>query len=114
MPRTKNKQHLCKVSRASAGGSVNMVSIVHKLFDRRLVDNWSEDDCRDQLPSNMGAQIPYGCLRAEVMWSQEAGKIKLGELIGMTKAAEKDVSDVWESINAGTSVGDYDKDNRRV
>lgn len=65
----------------------------------RLVVQWSDGDCNDHLPANH--LLPTGGLRAVLQWSLDRGKQKQMELIGMTKADEEDVSDIFEKMFSG-------------
>eukprot|EP01052_Picozoa_sp_SAG31_P037830 SAG31_NODE_4950_length_2840_cov_2.352061_3_plen_515_part_00 len=62
-----------------------------------LIEQWDDGDHAEHLPVGFPI-VPLGGLNATLLWSQQRGREKQKELIGMTKSAEKDVSEVWASI----------------
>eukprot|EP01052_Picozoa_sp_SAG31_P045539 SAG31_NODE_8355_length_1466_cov_2.194587_1_plen_301_part_00 len=65
----------------------------------RLLIQWADDDHSDHLPALH--QLPWAGLCAIITWSLERGKQKQTELIGMTKADEEDMSQVWSAFFSG-------------
>lgn len=78
----------------------------------RLLLQWADGDYSNHLaPTN---QMPVGGLRAVLTWSVERGKQKQMELIGMTRADEEDVSEVFQAFFSGdlTKAGEVAAANR--
>eukprot|EP01052_Picozoa_sp_SAG31_P048425 SAG31_NODE_10127_length_1179_cov_2.731481_2_plen_114_part_00 len=65
----------------------------------RLLAQWADGDHSNHLPALH--ELPWAGVRAIITWSLERGKQKQAELIGMAKADEEDVSEVWSALFRG-------------
>eukprot|EP01052_Picozoa_sp_SAG31_P003058 SAG31_NODE_114_length_24318_cov_16.787481_4_plen_409_part_00 len=61
----------------------------------RLLSAWDAGDFSDSVPRGDGVIMPLEGLNETLMWSLEYGRAKQGELIGLTKANEEDVTASW-------------------
>ena len=64
----------------------------------RLAKQWDSEDYSCHQPQNQAALPPVGGLMAVLGWSQERGRAKQEELIGMTKADEQAVFENWDTL----------------
>eukprot|EP01052_Picozoa_sp_SAG31_P059504 SAG31_NODE_18794_length_622_cov_1.170172_1_plen_207_part_11 len=65
----------------------------------RLTKHWDIGDYTFHQPQNNAALPPLGGLITVLNWSQERGRAKQQELIGMTKADEQAVFDNWDTLS---------------
>eukprot|EP01052_Picozoa_sp_SAG31_P002755 SAG31_NODE_99_length_25388_cov_12.710507_11_plen_148_part_00 len=65
----------------------------------RIVKQWGTGDYSSHQPRNQAALPPLGGLVAVLTWSQERGRAKQEQLIGMTKADEQAVFENWDALN---------------
>eukprot|EP01052_Picozoa_sp_SAG31_P016624 SAG31_NODE_1107_length_9877_cov_4.000102_8_plen_106_part_00 len=65
----------------------------------RLAKQWDSEDYGFHQPQSPAALLPIGGLLASLNWSQERGRAKQEELIGMTKADEQAVFENWDTLN---------------
>ena len=65
----------------------------------RLAKQWDTGDYSFHQPQNQAALPSLGGLMAVLNWSQERGRAKQEELIGMTKADEQAVYDNWDALS---------------
>eukprot|EP01052_Picozoa_sp_SAG31_P001729 SAG31_NODE_58_length_29669_cov_20.244978_20_plen_101_part_00 len=64
----------------------------------RLAKQWDSEDYGFHQPQSPAALLPIGGLLAVLNWSQERGRAKQQELIGMTKADDQAVFDTYDSL----------------
>eukprot|EP01052_Picozoa_sp_SAG31_P037806 SAG31_NODE_4941_length_2847_cov_1.639374_2_plen_101_part_00 len=64
----------------------------------RLAKQWDSEDYGFHQPKSLAALLPIGGLLAVLNWSQERGRAKQEELIGMTKADEQAVFENWDRV----------------
>ena len=71
----------------------------------RLAKQWDTENYSSHQPI-YSALLPVGGLMAVLGWSQERGRAKQKELIGMTKADEQDVYEIWDTFNQIIAIPD--------
>ena len=65
----------------------------------RLAKQWDMEDYSSHQPLNHAALPSFGGLVAVLNYSQERGRAKQEELIGMTKADERAVFENWDNLS---------------
>eukprot|EP01052_Picozoa_sp_SAG31_P003824 SAG31_NODE_151_length_22216_cov_37.572139_7_plen_514_part_00 len=88
---------------------------VHRLFAcllgwERLMDAWADGDFSNHEPAD-GRYIPISGLVSTLTWVQTQGRARQRELIGMTKADEKDIFDNWDNYTSNSSSATADEAN---
>ena len=70
----------------------------------RLAKQWDTENYGSHQPPL--ALLPVGGLMAVLGWSQERGRAKQKELIGMTRADEQAVSENWDAVSQVMAIPD--------